>query len=226
MTTSYSLNNDSQAAKVLNELYAEAEKQRSGAGNRLTAEAGAVLTPLERFTALKHRYMPIDRPFGNLMYSLLRASQAKTIVEFGTSFGISTIFLAAAARDNGFGKVITTEFIAEKAERARENLTRAGLVDWVEFRVGDALQTLSDPLPGPVDFLFLDGEKSLYLDMVRRVEPQMATGCLIASDNTDHQGAEPYLQYMRDPQQGYVSTPILTQGGPKAHSGHEISFRL
>ncbi|GHC06085.1 O-methyltransferase [Cerasicoccus arenae] len=220
---------DSPAAHVLDKLFADAEQQmakfRDAAQNQPKPEP-VDQTPFERFSARKDLYMPIDRPFGNLMYSLIRATQARTVVEFGTSFGISTIYLAAAVRDNGAGKVITSEFIPEKAETAKKNLTDADLVDLIDFRVGDALMTLNEPLPGQVDFVFLDGEKSMYLDILKVLEPHMKSGCLISSDNTDHDGVENFLAYLHDPANGYVSTPLLTLGGSKHHSGHEVSLRL
>lgn len=219
---------DSPVAEVLDRLLADAELQRSRPRNQQSAPDAEPekMTALERYSAMKDLYLPIDRPFGNLLYSLIRASRPLTVVEFGTSFGISTIFLAAAVRDNGVGKVVTTEFIAEKAETAKQNLTDAGLVDLIDFRLGDAMQTLKEPLPGPVDFLFLDGEKSMYLDIVKLLEPRMKSGCLIASDNTDHEGAELCLEYIREAGNGYISSPVLTPGGPKHESGHEISVRL
>lgn len=219
----YTLTNSS-AAKVLETLFADAKQQRFKLRSR--PKPSETSTPFERFSAAKDFYMPVDRPFGNLMYSLIRASRPLTLVEFGTSFGISTIFLAAAVRDNGEGKVITTEFIDEKAETAKQNLTDAELVDLVDFRVGDAIATLKEPLPGPVDFLFLDGEKSMYLDIVKLLEPQMKPGCLIVSDNTNHKGAETYLHYIREASNGYISSPLATSDSPKHHSGQEISVRL
>lgn len=220
--------NDSPAAVILEKLFADAEQQRAKAHDAPgPAEAEPPQqTPFERFSAARNRYMPIDRPFGHLMYALIRASRPAVVVEFGTSFGISTIFLAAAVRDNGMGKVITTEFIAEKLVTARQNLTDAGLADLIEFRGGDAIQTLAEPLPGPVDFLFLDGEKSMYLDIVKLLEPRMKPGCLVVSDNTDHEGTQTYLDYIRAAGSGYISSALLTTGGPKHQSGHEVSVRL
>lgn len=217
---------DPPAANVLEKLYADAEQQSAKALPAPDPAGAAQQTPFERFTAAKDRYMPIDRPFGNLMYALIRASRPAVVAEFGTSFGISTIFLAAAVRDNGMGKVITTEFIAEKIVTARQNLTDACLADLVEFRGGDAIQTLAEPLPGPVDFLFLDGEKSMYLDIVKLLEPRMKPGCLIVSDNTDQPGAASYLAHIRAAGSGYLSSALLTTGGPKHESGHEVSVRL
>lgn len=213
--------------KTLDDLLADAERQ-AGAWKdpKPSPDASKPVTPLERFTAVKDLYMAIDRPFGHLMYSLIRATGAQTVVEFGTSFGVSTIFLAAAVRDNGAGKVLTTEFIPEKVETAKKNLTKAGLADLIDFRVGDALQTLKDPMPGPVDFVFLDGEKSMYLDVLKVLEPQMKPGCLIAADNTDQDGTKTFLEYIREPDNGYMTSPLLTLGGTKPESGHEISVRI
>lgn len=219
----------SPAAEVLDHLYADAERQRgeSQSQSKRSPMVSKEATAFERFSAASHLYMPVDRPFGNLLYALIRAARPQTIVEFGTSFGISTIFLAAAVRDNGSsGRIVTTEFMGEKAEVARKNLTQAGLIELIDIRVGDAIQTLRDPLPGPAEFLFLDGEKSRYLDVVKLVEPRMSRGCLIASDNTDQQGAQSYLEHVRDPARGYVTSALLTAGGPKQQSGHELSVRL
>src|SRR5208283_4320745 len=107
------------------------------------------------------------------------------IVEFGTSFGISTLHLAAALRDNGGGHLITSEFQSSKAARARENLTAGGLIDLVQIREGDALQTLSVDLPETVDLLLLDGAKALYPEILSLVESRLRPGAFIVADNAD-----------------------------------------
>ncbi len=105
----------------------------------------------------------------------------------GTSFGISTLYLAAALRDNGGGRLITSEFEPSKVARARENLAAGGLIDLVEFREGDALETLSVDLPEKVDLLLLDGAKALYSEILDRVgEPSSALALLSWADNTDY----------------------------------------
>lgn len=212
----------SPAADVLDALYADAAEK----GKAFQADAfREAQTPLERFTVAKDQYLPIGRPFGRLLYALVRAARPGLVVEFGTSFGISTIYLAAALRDNNHGQLITTEFIESKADTARQNLEQAGLADLVDFRVGDALQTLAEPLPGPVDLLFLDGEKSLYLPVLQRLEPHLRPGSLVASDNTDQPNTQPFLDHLQDPAQGYASAPILTPTGAQT-TGHEIAVRL
>ena len=91
-----------------------------------------------------NKYMALDPVQGVFCYFLAKAIRARRIIEFGTSFGVSTIYLAMAIRDNGGGVVIGTELIEEKAKRARENLNKAGLSKFVEIRVGNALETLKD----------------------------------------------------------------------------------
>ena len=106
--------------------------------------------------------MPVSRNTGALLYMLARGNGARAIVEFGTSFGLSTVHLAAALRDNGGGKLIGTELESNKLAYARANLEAAGLADLVDIREGDALQTLARDLPDTVDLLLLDGHKPLY----------------------------------------------------------------
>src|ERR1700722_12960983 len=100
---------------------------------------------------LKDQPLPVSRATGKLLYMLARSVRARTIVEFGTSFGISTLHLAAALQDNGGGQLIGSEFEPSKIARARVNLGAAGLSDFVEIREGDALQTLARDLPDSID---------------------------------------------------------------------------
>ncbi|WP_350973236.1 O-methyltransferase [Serratia ureilytica] len=126
--------------------------------------------------------------------------------QFGTSFGISTLHLAAALRDNGGGRLITCEFEPSKAVQARNNLTEGGVVDLVEIRVGDALETLRDDLPATVDLLLLDGAKGLYPDILALLENRLRPGALIVADNADD--SPDYLARVRSPASGYLSTPF------------------
>jgi len=161
---------------------------------------------LDLYTRLKDLPLPVSRETGRLLYMLARSCGARTIVEFGTSFGISTLHLAAALRDNGGGKLITTEFEPSKVARARDNLTAGGLTDLVEIRVGDALQTLSADLPETVDLMLLDGAKALYPEILGLVESRLRPGALIVADNADH--SPDYLAHVRSPESGYLSTPF------------------
>jgi predicted O-methyltransferase YrrM len=155
---------------------------------------------------LKDMPLAVSRETGRLLYMLARGCRARTIVEFGTSFGLSTLHLAAALRDNGGGRVITSEFEPAKVARAMANLAAGGLIDLVEFREGDALETLACDLPGSIDLLLLDGAKALYPEILDRVEGRLRPGAFVVADNADH--SPDYLARVRDPARGYLSLPF------------------
>ena len=161
---------------------------------------------LELYGRLKNVPLAVSRETGALLYMLARSGGARTIIEFGTSFGISTLHLAAALRDNGGGHLITSEFEPSKVARARDNLRAGGLIDLVEFREGDALHTLSVDLPETIDLLLLDGAKALYPEILSLVESRLRPGAFIVADNADL--SPDYLAHVRSPAKGYLSTPF------------------
>ncbi|MBJ7532605.1 class I SAM-dependent methyltransferase, partial [Rhodomicrobium vannielii ATCC 17100] len=144
-------------------------------------------------------FLAISPAYGRFLYAIARARRATRIVEFGTSMGVSTIYLAAALRDNGGGKLIGTELEPTKVTRARAHLEAAGLADLVEIRDGDALDTLKD-VGGEVDVLSIDGAFSLYLPVLKLIEPRLALGAVILGENAF---AQDYLDYVRTPANGY-----------------------
>jgi predicted O-methyltransferase YrrM len=201
-------------APLLDRLFAEAE-----ATSPDLDLAVAALVPAERarlmrskteyrnlYGQLKDFPLAVSRETGTLLHMLARSCRARTIVEFGTSFGISTLYLAAALRDNGGGRLITTEFEPSKVARARKNLVAGGLSDLVEIREGDALQTLAVDLPEAIDLLLLDGAKGLYPEILALVERHLRPGALIIADDADH--SPDYLARVRSPAAGYLSTPF------------------
>jgi len=158
---------------------------------------------------LDHAFMPVPPDVGRLLYSLVRTTRTGTVVEFGTSLGISTVYLASAIRDRGEGTVITTELHSGKAQKARENLRSAGLLDYVDLRQGDALETLRDVADG-VTLLFLDGWKKLYLPVLKLLEPALEPGAMVVADDLDlfPEVHKPYLAYVRNPGNGYISVDV------------------
>jgi predicted O-methyltransferase YrrM len=154
----------------------------------------------------KELFLPVSAETGTLLYMLARASKAKTIIEYGTSFGLSTLHLAAALKDNGGGRLIGSEFEHSKVVRAREHLLTAGLADLVEIREGDAIETLARDLPDSIDLLLLDGAKLLYPRILALLEARLAAGALIVADNADD--SPEYLAHVRDPLHGYLSIPF------------------
>jgi len=157
---------------------------------------------------LKDAYLPVTPEQGKFLYLTARLIGARTIVEFGTSFGISALYLAAAARANG-GRFIGTEREPNKIAAARANLAEAGLDGVAEVRAGDAMETLKD-VPAPVDFVLLDGWKDLYLPMIQLLRPNLRKGAAILADNifTFPKELAPYVEWMRDPANGFESTTV------------------
>ncbi len=163
-------------------------------------------------------YLAVTPTYGRFIYAMARACKATRIVEFGTSMGISTIYLAAALRDNGGGRLIGSEFQPGKVLRARAHLEAAGLGDLVEIREGDARETLKDA-GGEVDLLLVDGAFSLYLPVLKLVEPFLRPGAVILGENAFDPA---YLNYVRDPANGYIAQTIpLDQG-----RGNEFAVRV
>jgi predicted O-methyltransferase YrrM len=202
----------SQVAGVLDRLFAEAERGDPLVWAEVKAEEEKRGGPVEEADLgdlLGRAFMPVDRPSGRFLYDLVRIQGSRTVVEFGMSFGISTIHLAAAVRDNGSGRLITTELDAGKVRRGSEHLAEAGLLDVVEIRHGDALETLSD-LPGPIDLLFLDGWKVLYLPVLQLLEPKLRPGAAVVADDLILFPEElaSYLEYVRDPAREYTSVEV------------------
>ncbi|MBR0927431.1 class I SAM-dependent methyltransferase [Bradyrhizobium diazoefficiens] len=201
-------------APLLDRLFDEAE-----AANGAMRAAVADLSDADRarmmrsktdyrdlYGRLKEIPLAVSRETGSLLYMLARSSRARTIVEFGTSFGISTLHLAAGLRDNGGGRLITSEFEPSKAARARETLIAGGLIDLVEIREGDALKTLQADLPVTIDLVLLDGAKALYPEILDLLENHLGPGAIIVADNADD--SPDYLARVRRPGSGYMSTPF------------------
>ncbi|WP_158169571.1 O-methyltransferase [Mycolicibacterium smegmatis] len=140
--------------------------------------------PAERAELLKNVYMSVSQTGGELLYLLARATGARTVVEYGTSFGVSTIYLASAVRDNGGGTVITTELQPGKAAAAQHSFDAAGLGDLIDLRIGDARDTLAQ-VPRPVDLVLLDGWPDLALPVLKILEPHLRAGTLILVDDVN-----------------------------------------
>jgi predicted O-methyltransferase YrrM len=197
-------------AKVLDRLFAESDASDAARQEVAQSDASRLMTSKteyrQLYSMMKDIPLPVSRETGALLYMLTRSSGAKTIVEFGTSFGVSTIHLAAGLRDNGGGRIITTEFESSKSARAREHLTTAGLMDLVEIREGDALETLSHTLPAKLDLVLLDGAKGLYLNILDRVEARLRPGSLVLADDAHH--CPDYLRHMRSDGHKYLSVSV------------------
>lgn len=190
-------------ADILHRMYAESQEQMATLRER-RPNMSAARTVRERADAMSEFYIPVTPEAGRLLYALVRATKPATIVEFGMSFGISALHLASAVRDNGAGRVITTEISDTKIAAAKQTFTDTGLDDLITVLDGDALTTLAE-LDGPVDFVLLDGWKELYLPVIKLLEPKLSPGALVIADNTESADTRTYLDYVHDSESGYVS---------------------
>jgi predicted O-methyltransferase YrrM len=145
---------------------------------------------------MQDAYISISRKQGLDLYQLLLNRKAKYMVEFGTSFGVSTLYLAAAAQEME-GKVVTTELLPHKCQVAMKNFKEAEVDHLVDLRQGDATKTLEDLAFG-VDFLLLDGWNDLYLPILSLVEPKMTSGALVYIDNVNFRSARSFMQYIKN----------------------------
>lgn len=201
---------DSAIASVMAEYDARAERE---------AELLRSLPPEEGMARRDEWLIHIGESAGRLLNLLIRESGARHIIEVGTAYGYSTLWLAEAARANG-GRVTTLEVHGGKLDHARRAIHRAGLEAVVDWRLGDALETLGQLEPS-FDFVLLDIWKELYIPCFDLIWPKLMPGGMVAADNMRHpvqhrQDAEAYRRHIRE--RADIQTLLLPVG-----SGIELS---
>ncbi|AWV96757.1 O-methyltransferase [Arcticibacterium luteifluviistationis] len=137
-------------------------------------------------------YLSITKEQGEDLVRLIKQRKLKNVVEFGTSFGISTLYLAQGVLETQ-GHIITTELIESKAQKAIENFKNAGVNNLIELRVGDAMETLKNHAE-PIDLLLLDGWKDLYLPLFEMLEPNFHSDTLVYVDNAEMPETKAFLK--------------------------------
>ena len=164
---------------------------------------------------LSDKMVALDRDKAEFCYQLCRSLRATRVVEAGTSFGVSTLYLAAAVRDNQVenGVVIGTEHEPGKAKVARENFREAGLSEFIDLREGDLRQTLQD-VGGPVDFMLVD-IWDVALPALERVSTSLRSGAIVVCDNTavDADEYRDYFEFVNDPSNRFRTMTLPFQGG-------------
>lgn len=173
--------------KVLNELFNDSKFDRLKMIKSMSKRIVRPIGPSD----FKDVYLSISREQGEDLVKLIRENNSKHIIEFGTSFGISTLFLAQGALFTQ-GNIITTELIKSKAEQAKQNFEKAGVADMIEVRVGDAMETLRDHTK-TIDLLLLDGWKDLYLPLFKMLAPNFHSKTIIYVDNADMSETRDFL---------------------------------
>ena len=168
---------------------------------------------------LSDKLYALDRDKAEFCYQLCRANDARRVVEIGTSYGVSTLYLAAAVRDNvravgGEGLVIGTEYESAKARAARANFDKAGLAEFIELREGDLRETLHQ-IDGPVDFMLVDIWISMSRPALELVAPHLRPGAIVICDNTEKDRAAyaDYFGFINDPAQRFRTMTLPFSGG-------------
>lgn len=202
---------DARVVDVLEEYHRRIEAERPRM--RRAAEDGTFGQIIDELL------LPVGPESGRLIHILVKSLKAPNILELGTSYGYSGIWLADAARATG-GRLTTMELSPAKSEYARQMSAKAGLADFVEFRVGDAVQMIAD-LPFGIDFVLVDLWKSLYVPCLEAFYPKLNPGAIIVSDNMiEPAGERPaVMAYQKKIRAMPKMTSILVPVG----SGLEIS---
>lgn len=161
------------------------------------------------------KMVTLNRDKAEFCYLLCRSLRAARVVEAGTSFGVSTLYLAAALRDNHVadGVVIGTEWEPKKADAARKNFREAGLEKFIDLREGDLRETLNDA-EGPIDFMLIDIWE-VALPALKLISPHLRSGAVVVCDNTVARPAyyRDYLDFVREPANRFSTMTLPFEGG-------------
>lgn len=209
---------------LLDRLYAQSAAQGEALGAYFSARAREESFDWNAFDAqtnqfLSDKLIALDRDKAEFCYQVCRALRARRVVEAGTSFGVSTLFLASAVRDNvrddgGEGIVIATEYEAEKARAARNNFSEAGLTDFIDLREGDLRQTLLD-VDAPIDFMLIDIWTPMARPALELVAPRLRAGAVVICDNTGQfrDSYREYFEFVNEPANGLRTMTLPFEGG-------------
>jgi predicted O-methyltransferase YrrM len=212
---------DSKLRGLLASLHASSDAQRSLLENFNADHAGernpAAEDEIKAFR--RDKFVALDRDKAEFCYQLCRAIDARRIIEIGTSYGVSTLYLAAAVRDNiraggGNGVVIGAEYEAEKAGTARKHFAQADLSHLIDLREGDLRETLRR-IDGPVDFMLVDIWIAMARPALELVAPRLRKGAIVVCDNTEqHRSAyADYFAFLENPANGFRTITLPFDGG-------------
>jgi predicted O-methyltransferase YrrM len=215
---------------LLDRLYAQNVAQDEAMTTYFTARAAEGSLDWNKFDDrtnefLKDKLVALDRSKAEFCYHVCRALRARRVVEAGTSFGVSTLFLAAAVRDNlrqaildlaggEGGVVIGTENEPEKVKLARGHFTAAGLADFIDLREGDLRKTLVDAA-GPIDFMLIDIWTPMARPALALIAPKLREGAVVIADNTlqFREAYREYFEFVHDSRNGLRTMTLPFEGG-------------
>ena len=214
-----SLRDDKRLIALLDRLHTQSDSQEA-VTQAYVAEEGArstVGTAAELAAGRPYwsdKLVALDRDKACFCYGLCRALRARRVVEAGTSYGVSTLYLAAALRDNGGGTVIATEYESTKAAIARAHFAEARLSSYVDLREGDVRETLKD-IGGPVDFLLLDIWTPMARPVIELVTRHLRQGAIVVTDNTSKRRIDyrDLFAFIKEPAHGFTTQTFPFKGG-------------
>jgi predicted O-methyltransferase YrrM len=162
----------------------------------------------------RDKLVALEKVKAEFCYAMCRALRVERAIECSTSTGVSTLYLAAAVRDNGGGRVIATEWEPEKVAAARRNFAAAGLSSYIDLREGDLRETLKD-IDGPVDFVLLDIWTEAVMPAIHNIAPHLRPGAVILADNSESSrpGYAAYFDYIADPANRLRTMTLPFEGG-------------
>jgi predicted O-methyltransferase YrrM len=225
--------NDPKLERLLDRLHERSDAQTSAIREHYAERDKAVDRAPEHQAALTKAFLAdkiyaLDRDKAEFCYHLCRTIDARRVVEIGTSYGVSTLYLAAAVRDNiraggGSGMVIGTEYEPEKARAARTHFSDSGLSSFIDLREGDLRGTLRQ-IEGPVDFMLVDIWIPMARPALELVAPHLRPRGVVTCDNTGREDERVaymgYFAFINDPAQGFRTMTLPFSGGL------EMSVRL
>jgi predicted O-methyltransferase YrrM len=214
---------DPKLESLLATLHAKSDEQLAALRTYDAERASETKPPADEAAQLKafrsDKLVALDRDKAEFCYQLCRAGNARRIVEIGTSYGVSTLYLAAAVRDNlggsaGDGVVIGTEYEPAKAEAARAHFAEAGLARFIDLREGDLRQTLKK-INGPVDFVLMDIWIAMARPAIELVTPHLRPGAIVVCDNTEQYRSAyaDYFAFLAEPANGFRTMTLPFDGG-------------
>jgi predicted O-methyltransferase YrrM len=214
-----SLQDDSRLIDLLDRLHAHNDTQESQTrgyadepGARSTDGTDAQIAAGRGYWSDK--LVALERDKGCFCYALCRALNARRVVEAGTSYGVSTLYLAAAVRDNGGGTVIATEYEPTKAAIARAHFAEAQLSGYVNLREGDVRETLQE-IDGPLDLVLIDIWTPLARPVAELVNKHLRRGAIVLTDHTasPENDYTDFFEFIRDPANGFMTQTLPFRGG-------------
>ena len=212
---------DPELERLLATLHARSDEQLAAMTSyQARARAAGASPPADEIKVFRSdKLVALDRDKAEFCYQLCRASDVRRIVEAGTSYGVSTLYLAAAVRDNvhaggGAGVVIGTEYEPQKAAAARAHFEEAGLSRFIDLREGDLRDTLRR-IDGLVDFMLVDIWIAMARPALELVAPHLRPGAIVVCDNTAQHRAEyaDYFAFLEDPANGFRTMTLPFAGG-------------